>query len=182
MDALRIIKRYYPVDSKAFEVLLTHSKLVARKAREIARRVPELHPDLEFIEQAAMLHDIGIFLTCAPRLGCDGDKDYICHGYLGRELLDKERLPRHALVCERHTGVGLTLADIERQNLPLPKRDMVPISIEEQIICFADKFFSKKPEKLEHEKTVEEVRKYLSKFGQASVDRVAEWCRQFREI
>ena len=61
-----------------------------------------------------MLHDIGIFLTHAPQIGCHGDKPYICHGYLGRELLEKEGFPRHAIVCETHVGVGLTIADIEK--------------------------------------------------------------------
>ncbi len=60
-----------------------------------------------------MLHDIGIFLTNAPHIGCYGDKPYICHGYLGREILDKEGLPGHAMVCERHVGAGLTVTDIE---------------------------------------------------------------------
>ena len=182
MDPITIIKRYYRVNTKSYRVLIKHSVLVAEKAFQVARRVPELRPDLQFIEEAAMLHDIGIFLVHAPKLGCYGEKEYICHGFLGRELLDKERLPRHALVCERHTGVGLTLAEIKRRKLPLPLRDMVPLSVEEQIICFADKFFSKSPDKLESEKTVHDVKKTLSKHGQSSVDRFNEWCFHFREI
>ena len=90
-----------------------------------------------------MLHDIGIFMTNAPQLGCYGDKPYICHGYLGRELLEKEGFPKHAIVCETHIGVGLTIADIEKNNFPLPRRDMTPKTLEEQIVCFADNFFRK---------------------------------------
>ena len=97
-------------------------------------------------------------------------------------MLDKEKLSRHALVCERHTGVGLTMADIKRQKLPLPARDMIPVSIEEKIVCFADKFFSKNPSQLAREKTVSEVKKSLSRFGEASVDKFTEWCHQFREF
>lgn len=55
----------------------------------------------------------------------------------------KEGFPRHALVCERHTGAGISLQSIIDQQLPVPHRDMVPVSLEEQVICFADKFFSK---------------------------------------
>ena len=54
-----------------------------------------------------------------------------------------EGYPRHALVCERHTGAGLSLEDIIAQNLPVPHRDMLPVSMEEQVVCFADKFYSK---------------------------------------
>ena len=52
--------------------------------------VPELSPDIEFIRTAALLHDIGIFMTHAPKFGCFGDHPYLAHGYLGRELLERE--------------------------------------------------------------------------------------------
>ena len=54
-----------------------------------------------------------------------------------------EGYPRHALVCERHTGAGLSLEGIIAQDLPVPHREMVPVSLEEQVICFADKFLFK---------------------------------------
>jgi len=71
--------------------------MVAGKALAIARRARRLGPDLKFIGEAAMLHDIGILVTDQPSLGCYGDKPYICHGYAGREILEKEGLPAHAL-------------------------------------------------------------------------------------
>lgn len=100
-----------------------------------------------------MLHDIGIFRTDTDGIHCFGTYPYICHGYLGSELVAAEGFPKHALVCERHTGAGLSLQSILEQNLPVPHREMVPLSLEEQIICFADKFFSKT--KLDREKSVE---------------------------
>jgi len=42
-----------------------------------------------------------------------------------------EGYPKHGLVCERHTGTGITLEMIIKNNLPLPHRDMVPVSMEE---------------------------------------------------
>ncbi|MEG1904894.1 MAG: phosphohydrolase, partial [Bacteroidales bacterium] len=62
MDPLSIIKKYYPENSEIYHVLVDHSRLVADKALELAARHPELNPDMNFIEEAAMLHDIGIFL------------------------------------------------------------------------------------------------------------------------
>ncbi len=179
MDPIKIIQKFYKVDSKSYGYLTKHSKAVAKKALEVAKKVPNLNPDLKFIEEAAMLHDIGIFLTEAPSINCFGDKRYICHGYLGRKLLEKEGFPKHALVCERHVGVGLSIQDIERQNLPLPKRDMQPISIEEEIVCFADKFFSKSAENLSKEKSVSEVRKEQLKFGEDKVKKFDEWLEKF---
>ena len=143
MDALAIINKYYPEDNELKHILLTHSRAVADKALWIADRHPELNLDRAFLEEAALLHDIGVFLTDAPGIHCQGTHPYICHGYLGSELLQKEGYPRHALVCERHTGAGLSLKSILECELPVPHREMLPVSLEEQVICFADKFFSK---------------------------------------
>ncbi len=174
VDPLALIMKYYPPESLAYEILVEHSKLVAQKALAAAGAVSHLSPDLRFIEEAAMLHDIGIFLTDAPGLGCFGDEEYICHGYLGRELLEKEGLDVHALVCERHTGVGLTIGDIEKYDLPLPRRDMLPVSLEEKIICYADKFFSKKIESLSVEKSLEKVRAEIGRYGAENLGRFEE--------
>lgn len=177
MDPLKLIDKYYDNNLPLKEILLKHSRLVTEKALAIARNHPELNADKAFIAEAAMLHDIGIFLTDAPSIKCFGEKPYICHGYLGCELLEKEGFSRHGLVCERHTGTGLSLEEIERQALPVPLRDMRPVSIEEQIICFADKFFSKSGN--QKEKSVEKIIKGLSKYGTESVDRFTRWCSIF---
>ena len=143
MSPVTIIDKYYPEDNERKHILSVHSRLVAEKALWIADRHPELQLDKDFLYEAGMLHDIGIFLTDAPGIFCFGDQPYICHGYLGADLMRREGYPRHALVCERHTGAGLSLDDIIAQNLPVPHRDMLPVSLEEQVICFADKFYSK---------------------------------------
>ena len=177
MDALSIINKYYPEENELKHILLTHSRSVADKALWIADRHPELNRDRAFLEEAALLHDIGIFLTDAPSIHCLGKEPYIRHGYLGADLMRKEGYPRHALVCERHTGAGLSLKEIEEQNLPVPHRDMLPISIEEQVICFADKFFSKS--RPGHEKSVDKILKNLSQYGEEGVERFRNWCEMF---
>ena len=143
----------------------------------IAQEHPELHLNLSFVYEASMLHDIGVFLTNAPDIHCLGEYPYICHGYLGSDLLTKEGYPDHALVCERHTGAGISKDEIRTHNLPLPCRDMLPVSLEEQLICFADKFYSKT--KLRKEKSVEKIRRSLSKYGEDSVKRFDSWCKLF---
>ena len=172
-----IIYKFYPEENQLRNILLTHSELVARKALQVADKHPELALDRQFLEEASLLHDIGIFLCDAPAIQCFGTHPYICHGYLGAELMRQEGLERHALVCERHTGAGLTLTQIEAQNLPVPHRDMLPVTLEEQVICFADKFFSKT--RLAEEKTVEQARRSLQKFGEEGVERFNRWCEIF---
>ena len=178
MKPMDIIAKYYKPRSKAYKILVSHSNLVTEKALKIAHQHKELLPDLTFIEEASMLHDIGIFKTNAPNLFCFGEYPYLCHGFLGFELLLAEGYPDHGLVCERHTGVGITTEEIINHKLPLPLRDFVPVSVEEQIICFADKFFSKSGD-LSHEKSVEEARKSVQKFGAKNVTRFDEWCKIF---
>ena len=176
MNPLEIIDKYCK-EEELRHILLVHSRAVADKALTIARNHPELQADEQFIEEAALLHDIGIVRVNAPAIACVGTEPYICHGILGAEILRAEGLERHALVCERHTGTGLTLQQIIAQQLPLPHRDMQPVSIEEQIICFADKFFSKT--RLESEKSAEQARRSLEKFGQEGLVKFDAWCTCF---
>ena len=179
MNPMDIINEFYKTGSKAHGILLTHSAAVAKKAIDAAKRVSHLNPDYSFIEEAAMLHDIGIFYTNTPSLGCTGKYPYVSHGYLGRKLLEDKGFPRHALVCERHVGVGLTLDEIRKHNLPLPERDAVPLTIEEQIVCYADKFFSKKSDQNGEEQSVEMVLKTIEKYGQDKVERFLSWVDLF---
>ena len=80
MDALAIIDKYYPEDNELKRILVTHSRSVADKALWIADTHPELELDKQFLEEAALLHDIGVFLTDAPGIHCYGTHPYICHG------------------------------------------------------------------------------------------------------
>ena len=124
-----------------------------------------------------MLHDIGIFLTDAPGIYCHGDAPYLMHGYLGAELMRREGYEDIARVCERHTGTGLTAAQVVELNLPIPVKDYCPVTLEEQVICYADKFFSKShPLRI---RTVAETAQSLEKFGAAGVEKFKAWAKMF---
>jgi len=176
------IKKYYSTQEPAYKILIKHSEQVKEKALEVAKRVPELKPDLKFIEEAAMLHDIGIKFCKAPELGCNGNNPYIAHGDIGRNILVKEGYPKHARVCERHTGVGITLKEINKNQLPLQKKDLIPETVEEKIICFADKFYTKIPEKSSVELTIPDIKKSLAKHGRDKVKKFEEWLVLFKEV
>lgn len=177
MDYQAIIDKYYPKENALKHILMVHSRSVADKALAIVRTHPELNADSQFVEEAAMLHDIGIFRCNAAGIQCFGTEPYICHGTIGAELLREEGFPRHARVCERHTGAGLSLHDIITQNLPVPHQDLLPETIEEQIVCYADKFFSKT--RLSQEKTLEQAIHSLEKFGNEGVARFVKWSEIF---
>ena len=163
MDYISIINRYYPNDDELRQLLLKHSRQVADRCMQIVRKHKELSVDVQFLEEAAMLHDIGIFKCDAPSIYCMGTEPYIKHGPIGGELLRVEGFPRHARVAERHTGTGLPGYE--------------PETLEEQIICYADKFYSKSsPDRV---RTVAEAAQSLEKFGAAGVRKFLDWATRF---
>lgn len=166
MNPLPLLELHHPPGTLSHRVLLTHSREVAALATAVAERVSRTTAvDIGFVTEAAWLHDIGIGLIHAPRFGCFGAAPYIAHGVLGAELLWAAGLPRHALACERHIGVGLGIADIDRQQLPLPRREMRPIALEEEIVAYADLFFSKTPDDPGGPCSAATVRAKLGRFG-----------------
>lgn len=173
----KLLARY--LEGESFQIVLEHSRLVARTALEVCEHLKLEANDRAFIEEAALLHDIGVSQVNAPELGLHGGRPYIVHGVLGRSILEKEGLPLHGLVCERHIGVGLTISDIIKQKLPLPHRDMCPVSLSEQIICFSDLFYSKNLDKFTRKKSVAQVQKKLLAFGEEKIIVFDGWLKRF---
>lgn len=177
MNPLDLIAKYYADNAPLQALLIHHSEQVKQRALSIVQRHPELGADEQFVAQASMLHDIGIFLTDAPGIHCHGTHHYLMHGYLGGQLLRKEGYESLARVCERHTGTGLTPEVIALRQLPLPPGDYRPETIEEQIICYADKFYSKSHPN--RERSLEDTAQSLAKFGQQGVKIFWEWAQKF---
>ena len=178
MNYQAIIDKYYPEDDDLRRLLLKHSRQVADRCLLLANRHPELNLDTQFLEESAMLHDIGIRWCHAPSIFCLGQEHYIRHGLIGGQVLRGEGYERHARVCERHTGTGITRKQIETQSLPLPPEgEYEPETLEEQLVCYADKFFSKsKPDRV---LTVEQAAQSLARFGQEGVQKFIKWSELF---
>lgn len=205
MNPYDIICHYYPQDTALRRLLILHSEKVRDKAFEILGAARRVNPSKELmavdeslVNQGALLHDIGIGRTNAPGILCKGNEPYICHGTIGAQMLrelneksrtsggsdldklfDPDRLEQIARICERHTGAGLTMQDIVTQNLPIePVRDLVPETLEEKLVCLADKFYSKSGDPAK-EKDFERVKKSMMKFGADSLARFEKLCRTF---
>lgn len=177
MDYQSIIDKYYPCDNQLKKILMVHSRHVVDKALSIVDKHPELGADRAFVEEAAMLHDIGILRCDADGICCFGTEPYIKHGIIGAQMMRDEGYEKHARVCERHTGAGITLHQIEERHLPLPHQNYLPETIEEKIVCYADKFFSKT--KLDKEKSLESAIRSISRFGEDGVERFLKWTEIF---
>ena len=187
MNYQTIIDKYYPTDNALRRLLLRHSRQVADRCLLIAQHHPEMQLDMVFLEESAMLHDIGIYQCHAPGIFCVGQEHYIRHGLIGGRLLREEGFERHARVCERHTGTGITTpptsTDEEGHRQPLlpphlvEKGFFVPETTEEQLVCYADKFYSKS--RPDHVLTIDEAAHSLEKFGHEGVEKFLNWAKKF---
>lgn len=162
-DYQRIIDKYYPAGTPLRDIYMRHAESVASEAEELrAACRPEL--DAEEVRAAAMVHDIGIFLTDAPGIHCHGSAPYIEHGPLGAALLRREGAPEWAArVAERHTGVGIG--------------DMVPETPLERLVCYADKFYSKSGTM--ERKTMAAVERSIARFGEANLAAFRKMAAEF---
>ena len=174
-----IIDKYYPAGCTRRVIYIKHCRQVTDLAIEIAHR-KHLPLTDEKIEEAAMLHDIGIFLTDAPDIGCNGKEPYIMHGVLGGKLLREEGFSEEtARVAERHTGAGITQEDIDKQSLPLPPGNYMPETLLERLVWYADKFYSKSGEM--KRKPFEKVKASMARLGSGSFDRFMKLHEEFGE-
>lgn len=163
-----LIDSIYPAHRKVRGILLQHSENVARLALDIAKR-KNLDIDAEDIENAAMLHDIGIIETDAPGIDCHGTLPYLCHGVAGADIIRRAGLDeKYALVAERHTGAGLD--DDEARQAGLPEgRCYMPCSLLEKLICYADCFYSKGGDG--NRKSLDRVRAGMARHGDTQLQR-----------
>ena len=178
MNAFSIIDHFYP-DNNAFKkLLLLHSNQVREKALEILS-VCNVQLDRTIVENGALLHDIGIGRCHAPSILCEGTEPYLAHGIIGAAMLREldSTLEPYARICERHTGPGITAAEIKAQSLPIPLRDYLPETPEEKLICLADKYFSKSGD--HREKSLSDIRRSLARFGADTLARLNDMCALF---
>lgn len=151
---------------KWVELTLTHSMIVCKIAFQIAEKLEKdfsIYVDKSFLQQGILLHDVGVYSCFDEEFNPKSEKIYIQHGQIGYNLIKKyvgsEPLARIALT---HTGFGgIDIDEIEANNLPLEKIDMYQITLEEEIISWADKFHTKWPRFY----TSEEVEAQAAKFG-----------------
>ena len=110
--------------------IIEHSKAVYNKAIEITEKIIQkglTTVNIGLIKASALLHDIGRY-----------NENSIRHGIVGGELLRKLGYSsKLARIVERHVLGGIS----ERfaKKFKFPDRKFIPETIEELIICYADK-------------------------------------------
>ncbi|MFE1268144.1 HD domain-containing protein [Streptomyces sp. NPDC058757] len=141
-DEIRALHRKHAPSDAAFELVFTHCEIVAALADQLLSRSGR-GADADLVRAGCLLHDIGVYRLYDSAGRIDG-ASYVTHGVLGHRLLAEEGLPETLCrFCSCHTGVGLTREDVLAQGLPLPPADYVPVTPEERMVMYADKFHSK---------------------------------------
>ena len=123
-EALRIHRKY-----GSAPIIVEHCRAVERVARiiagELARRGAAV--DEKVVQAGALLHDIGRTRIQTVR-----------HGFEGAEILRREGVDDGVVeVVKRHVGAGITRE--EARKLGLPEGDYEPRTLEQKVVCFADK-------------------------------------------
>lgn len=109
--------------------VIEHCKTVSRFAVKIARafRKKGFDVDVHLVEVSGLLHDIGRSKTYT-----------VDHGVVGGEVARSFSLPSSVVrIIERHVGGGIPKEEAKR--LGWPARDYLPQTLEEKIVCYADK-------------------------------------------
>ena len=109
--------------------VIDHCLSVAALAVEVAEACAKrgIAVNIQLVETGALLHDIGRSRTHGVE-----------HGVIGSQMVAELGLPDEvARIVERHVGAGITLEEAAR--LRLPPRDYTPQTVEEKIVCYADK-------------------------------------------
>ena len=172
---IKILKKYSNSD-KNFQIILNHSLIVLAKSLEIvAKKKLSSKIDIDLIVSGCLFHDIGVFGLKNGGLDVTKKVDYLQHGIFGGKMLRKEGFCKEALIAERHIGAGLSREYIMQNNLPLSKKDFLPITLEQKIICYADKFHSKSG-KID---TIDSIKKEMKGFGKESLRRFLELDKLF---
>ncbi len=178
MNCIEIALKHIRQD--LWDSYFVHSVLVTQMSLEIAENLNLDEAIKQFIREAAMLHDIGIGEVSMDKKNPQNKPPYITHGLVGFRILSELGYPKHALVCRNHIGVGLTKEIILRNGFPLPAEDMTPSTLPEEIITYADLFFSKSnPFK---KRSFAEVVKKIETYGQEQLDKFHQLHKKFSSL
>lgn len=160
-DIERIRKIYEKINCN--KNVFKHCLKVAEVAIEIAKRLNNV--DIKKVLIGALLHDIGRCFENSIKHGIIGAK-------IAKELGFDESIQR---IIKTHIGAGIDRE--EAKKLGLPDDDYIPRTVEEKLVCYADKivFFDKV---VPFDKVLERFKKELGR-NHPSIKRLIELHKEF---
>lgn len=136
------LHRKYTSSKEDLDLVWTHSLIVRDIALELVKNLKKnnIKIDKNLVEIGTLVHDIG----CYDHYKDKKNIPYILHGVKGYEVLKKEGFKEEICrMAKIHLGVGLVKENIVANNLPLEKQDYIPVTLEEELVAYADNFHSK---------------------------------------
>mgnify|MGYP001586228174 FL=1 len=171
---IRKLHLKYALNKKVFLLIFTHCQIIKDISKQLIRK-NGLTIDRKLVMTGSLLHDIGAY-RFIDQQGIFDEINYIRHGIEGYQILSREGFPKElCLIAERHTGVGISKDDVVKQGLNLPARNYLPVTVEEKIIMYADKFHSKSS----RFNSFSAYALYVKRFGQDKVKRFQSLAQVF---
>lgn len=139
---IEALHRKYTPNEEVLELVWKHCRIVSDIALQLAQS-SGVNVDTTLVQVGSLLHDIGVY-SLYDEDGFENAKNYITHGIRGEEILKKEGFSETIWrFASHHTGAGITKQQIVANNLPLPHKDFLAKTPEEELVMYADKFHSK---------------------------------------
>ena len=141
------LHRKYAPNDKVYELVYGHCQIVNEIAQWCASNISSKEKiDTELLASAALLHDIGTYVLFDDNGKVGNERLYPLHAILSAKIIADEGIDnRVASLVETHILLGLSKQEIIEKPWLLPARDYIPRTIEGELLCYADRFHSKKP-------------------------------------
>ncbi len=139
------IHQRYAQNDTVFNLVYEHCQIVAEIAAWIVKHKKlDIQPDL--LEAACLLHDIGTYALFDSNGRTDNEHNYKQHAIFGAALVIEEGYDtRIADIIRTHVLMGLTKNEIVEGGFGMPRNDYMPLTLEARLLCYADRFHSKRP-------------------------------------
>ncbi|MEM3712347.1 MAG: TIGR00295 family protein [Thermoproteota archaeon] len=132
------------------ENVIKHAVRVSKIAKELTDKIRFKGYDVDekLVIAGALLHDIGRSIT-----------HDVSHGVIGGRIIRRRQLDEKlAKIVERHVGGGISKDEAEK--LGLGDTELIPETLEEKIVCYADKLVDG-DRKVEFEETLKYFKEKL---------------------
>jgi uncharacterized protein len=141
------LHRKYAPNDQVYELVYGHCQIVNEIAQWCVGNISGTeNVDTELLATAALLHDIGTYILFNEGGRVENKRLYPLHAILSAKIIADEGIDTNvASLVETHILLGLSKQEIIEKPWPLPARDYIPKSIEGELLCYADRFHSKKP-------------------------------------
>ncbi|MDB5185112.1 MAG: metal dependent phosphohydrolase [Candidatus Saccharibacteria bacterium] len=161
-DAIEALHHRYARNEAVFDLVYTHCGIVTEIALWCADRIAA-PVDRELLIAGCMLHDIGTYALFDDSGHIENQHTYRQHAVFGAALVAEEGYdPRIVAMIRNHVQMGLSKQEIIDNQLALPHNDFQPQTLEERLVCYADRFHTKLPVFSSYETLLATMRERLS--------------------